>query len=78
MKTLGKMAQWTDMLSIALVILFSMCIKKVYYHGPDGSSITITGGSNESPELSYLPFLTATAKRGQAISFRKRSLLCLL
>jgi len=52
--------------------------KKVYYYGPDGISITITGASNELTEISYLPLPAATAKRRLVVSFQRRSLICLL
>ena len=71
------MARWLDMFSIAVMICSSLCIKKVYYYGPDGISITITGASNELTEISYLPLLAATAKCRLVVSFQRRSLIVL-
>lgn len=71
-------ARGVDVLCIGFLIYCSFCIKKVLYSGVDGISLTITGSYNELNDISLIALAYASQKKEFAVSFRKKSLICLL
>ena len=71
-------ARRMDVLCVALLIYCSFCVKKMLYSEVDGISITITGSYNELNDISLLPLTFASKKKGFVVSFRRKSLLCLI
>ena len=60
------------------LIYCSFYIKKVLYSEVHGINITITGSYNELNDISLLPLAFASKKKGFVVSFRRKSLLCLI
>ena len=67
-----------DVLCFSLLIYCSFCIRKVLYSEVDEISITATGSYNELNDISLLPLAFALKKKGFVVSFRRKSLLCLI
>ena len=71
-------ARAVDVFCVVFLIYCSFCTKKVLYSEVDGISITITGSYNDLDDISLLPFAYVSKKKGFVVSFRRKSLFCLI